>query len=373
MKGKGFMWTGAKWMLPLNENSLQKTFRLVYGENWKEKYDDLTAPAVTEEQYRKALEREAAEKAELMAMMAEDPTGGIELSRKSAPKIALGMSDEERTEILKGKTITAATYKGDAEALILKNKTDLEGKKRSAFKGVYERAIAEFGLPESLYNDDLEIDFYASNRSFDESSNKESASAADIVRLLPGLAEAAKGAVGIEFHRNRYFADATTVYFANLLGGFIDGDYFVPVRFGIKAARGGRNALYVIIDDERIKKSEVITPGSASSTKQRPGARSDSAIILSQVAKKVKNGDIVKYFPDAMLTDEQIKIKWKAVADTIEHINDRNDRDYAAYIRKPPSASAICVEVPESVIEVSPPLVPSTLLPPSPPAPTLIA
>lgn len=71
---------------------------------------------------------------------------------------------------------------------------------------------------------------------------------------MPVLEQSVKGAVAIEGHANRYFYDSDTVSFLNLLGGYVDGDSFVPIRFGVKQSVAGGNYLYVVIDNEAIKK-----------------------------------------------------------------------------------------------------------------------
>lgn len=36
-------------------------------------------------------------------------------------------------------------------------------------------------------------------------------------------------------------------------GGYIDGDNFVPVRFGLKYPKKGKTVLYVVVSQEKIK------------------------------------------------------------------------------------------------------------------------
>ena len=43
-----------------------------------------------------------------------------------------------------------------------------------------------------------------------------------------------------------YFYDNTTAYFENLLGGFVDGNNFVPVRFGLKHIEGKKPILCTV-------------------------------------------------------------------------------------------------------------------------------
>ena len=42
----------------------------------------------------------------------------------------------------------------------------------------------------------------------------------------------------------------------------IDGEYFVPIRFGVKVGKNTKNSLYVIFDDTKIKKEWELWKGS---------------------------------------------------------------------------------------------------------------
>ena len=230
-----------------------------------------------------------------------DDDEGIKWSKK----ISLGMSEEERFNALSDRSFKAASYHSQAESFILKNKNDLESRKRSLLKDAFRKAVVEFSVPNSAFNADQIIDIQISFGTFDETAQKGIARSEDIVRLMPVIEEVIKNAVGIEIHDSRYYADTNTAYFANLLGGYVDGKDFVPIRFGVKAQKGGNNSLYVIIDDERIKKSEVIMPASHHNSDENTGARSDYKVSIAKLAKKVKSKDVIKYLPDKLLSDNQ--------------------------------------------------------------------
>ncbi len=89
-----------------------------------------------------------------------------------------------------------------------------------------------------------------------ESTTKQ-ATPAQLAKLIPVLKPVAQKAVGVERHDNRYFFDNDTVYFDNLLGGYIDGEDFVPVRFRLKHSRTGNTVLYVVIDQNKIPVSNL--------------------------------------------------------------------------------------------------------------------
>lgn len=160
-----------------------------------------------------------------------------------------------------------------------------------------------------------------------------------LAKLIPVLKEAARNSVGIERHDNRYFFDSDTVYFDNLLGGYIDGKYLVPVRFGLKHSRTGNTVLYVVIDQNKIplsslaeiKKTEVVkTPALQTQT---PEASRSVTYSVAQIIEFVNSGDVLRYIPDEMLTEAQKITKYEAIAKTIEKTNIKNDERYIEFIK----------------------------------------
>ena len=48
------------------------------------------------------------------------------------------------------------------------------------------------------------------------------------------------------------YKDKPTVAIENVIGGYVDGEYFVPVRFGLKHSVTGKVTLYLIVDQQKI-------------------------------------------------------------------------------------------------------------------------
>ena len=55
--------------------------------------------------------------------------------------------------------------------------------------------------------------------------------------------DAMKNAVGISSDNNRYYYDDNNLYYHTLLSGYIDGDYFIPIRFGVKENNQGEKTV----------------------------------------------------------------------------------------------------------------------------------
>ena len=61
----------------------------------------------------------------------------------------------------------------------------------------------------------------------------------------------------IERHSNRYYHDSDTVFFDNLLGGYVVDDNLVPIRFGLKHSRTGNTTLYVVVNQNEISVNDL--------------------------------------------------------------------------------------------------------------------
>lgn len=82
------------------------------------------------------------------------------------------------------------------------------------------------------------------------------------------------------------------MFFDELLGGFVDGDIFVPVRFGIRHSKSSKPVLYVVVDKEGINtkkiKAEVKNKVSPSN-EEAAVPRSAFKISISQIIHSVNN------------------------------------------------------------------------------------
>lgn len=251
-------------------------------------------------------------------------------------KISPAMTDSERYEILKDLVIEVAEYEGEADEQISVYKEDLDSKNQKLVK----LALIKIGecfdvFGDRIYkNDNYETEISVSKGTLKESASKVLNNPLSIAKLLPKLEMAIKNAIGIEAHDNRYFFDDNTVLFTNLLGGYIDGDYFVPVRFGLKTSTYGQNSLYVVIDQSKIKKDRVIKQLAVANYSRL------SVISIAEILKNVNSKDILRYVPDNFLDETRKKVKYEAIAETVKRTNDKIDNKYIGYIGKGDAASA---------------------------------
>lgn len=161
------------------------------------------------------------------------------------------MTDSERTEILKNNVITAEVYEGQADNSIVREREYLESEQFGMIKAALKRIADEFGAYADYKIEDVEVDIAFSQSNLGESVSKNITPTA-VAKLMPVFKTAVENAIGIESHVNRYLYDMDIVRFDNLVGGYVDGDSFVPVRFGLKHRRNGEAILYVIVDQQKI-------------------------------------------------------------------------------------------------------------------------
>ena len=251
-------------------------------------------------------------------------------------KISPAMTDSERYEILKDLVIEVAEYEGEADEQISVYKEDLDSKNKNLFKKALLKIGEYFNIfnVDGYKNDNCEIEVFISRGTLKESSSKLLDNPAMIVKLFPKIDIAIKNAIGIETHNNRYYFDDSTVSFTNLLGGYIDGNYFVPVRFGLKTSVNGKNSLYVLIDQSKIKKDRVIKQFAVANYSRL------STISIAEILKNVNSKDILRYVPDNFLDETRKKVKYEAIAETVKRTNDKIDNKYIGYIGKGDAASA---------------------------------
>ena len=249
-------------------------------------------------------------------------------------KIALGMTDTERARILGEKKIVAPVYHGEAEALIKANKESLESQKKGLIKAALVRIGEEFGVFADYDIGDIGVEITLSKSNLKESVSKD-ASPIQLARLIPVLKDAVENAIGIENHSNRYFYDNTTVLFENMLGGYVDGEYFVPIRFGLKHSEAGKATLYVIVSQQKIERKKIraeIVKTSRSQNVKANISPSAYAGSIPQIIPFVNSKDLLRYLPDDMLTEEQKQTKLEGIAETIKTTNDKNDKKYKEFI-----------------------------------------
>lgn len=262
--------------------------------------------------------------------------------------ISIGMSDEERTEILKDKVISVKEYNGEAFEKLEKYKNDIESLKHGLVTETLDRIASELHLyDKSLYNDEYQVEIEVNSNTFDESLNQGIKDAKRIVKMMPFLDIAVKNAVGLKVENNQYFAETNGDKYIHLIGGYIDGDLFIPVRFGLKLQKNHQNLLHVVVDTEGIDKS-IITIGESEEKNKDKVVGKDSQsketgissprlsnISIPLLLKNVNSPILLRYIPDSFVTtEEKMGAKHDAIKKAQERTDRRNNKNYYDFLHK---------------------------------------
>ena len=119
-----------------------------------------------------------------------------------------------------------------------------------------------------------------------------------LAKLFPILRDSVENAVGIEKHINRYYYDNATESFSELIGAYTDGDYVIPVRYGLKHMVDGQNVLYVVVDQpgfelESIKKETGVVEDNS---RYKSGALSSHSVSVSVYHRFLKMSTAPTFF-----------------------------------------------------------------------------
>lgn len=257
----------------------------------------------------------------------------------SAGEITPGMDDESRAEVLNGKVVTAPEYDASdpvTGAQIIKLKGQYARDAKKILKALAEHC-GVFDI--DYYNADIELEFTYTRSSLSESINKQvirHGSMSDFGKMLTVLPGICSGAVEVDAQTDRYSgtkrADPNLKEMHILVGAFLDGERVVPVKLEIKEYKKNSersNRLYVSITAKMeagiyLSDRTTNTGGDGLST---PASEISLAYIVGNV--KDQTGSFVKYFPDSMLSGEQIQAKEAATTAEKTHLADMR-YEYAA-------------------------------------------
>jgi hypothetical protein len=228
--------------------------------------------------------------------------------------IRIDMTEAEREPILRNTEIQVS----DATRVTLPQ--DIVDKiKAGNFKGIYKE-IRQYAQGIKLFddtyrNENINVKFNFSNESYRKSANEQlirKNNAKNFLYMVNDFRNIVSNAVPIEIHSDRIKGGAlknTRV----LAGAFWNGENVVPVEITIKEYKQPNiePKLYMAVTIN--KEGDTVIAGSP--FQGPPTIAPPSIISLSDLVKGVNsnNKDFLKYFPDSMLSSEQIEYKKTAL------------------------------------------------------------
>ena len=228
--------------------------------------------------------------------------------------IRIDMTEAEREPILRNTNVQVS----DATRVTLPQ--DIVDKiKAGNFKGIYKE-IRQYAQGIKLFddtyrNENINVKFNFSNESYRKSANEQlirKNNAKNFLYMVNDFRNIVSNAVPIEIHSDRIKGGAlknTRV----LAGAFWNGENVVPVEITIKEYKQPNiePKLYMAVTIN--KEGDTVIAGSP--FQGPPTIAPPSTISLSDLVKGVNsnNKDFLKYFPDSMLSSEQIEYKKTAL------------------------------------------------------------
>ncbi len=228
---------------------------------------------------------------------------------KSYKKITPDMTEVERYKALKNRAVRVA----QAKPLATENVTEedvkkLETKYKSEAKTILLKLRDDFGVSKDYSNEDIELDFEFSKRSFGESITKQKKNYVEFAKMLSCFEEVVENAVGIEVHSDKYAdterADTTLKQSYVLASAFSDGSEVYPVKLLVKEFNDGKKSkLHVaIVPNKKEGTISIRTLHQEDATFRTPVP---SIISLSQLLNIVNDEDLDKYIPKQFKSDKK--------------------------------------------------------------------
>ncbi len=232
--------------------------------------------------------------------------------------IDINSSDEERTSILKNKTLKIVEWDKSKELKITNSKESIA----KALK----RFIEELDIKNKyILFDEFDFDIKFTQTTLKESigqMTKRNANLVNLAKLLTVVDDVCLNALKIEVEKYRHnnYKRIYVKQVSHLISAFCDKDSVYPVKITIEELDNKTNQFYLIISVGEISitniKKEALTNTDMHSIKEESpsdGVTSFVNINISDFIKYFnrKEGIIIKNLPDGLLNQEQIEIKKK--------------------------------------------------------------
>lgn len=257
-------------------------------------------------------------------------------------KITTKMTDAERAAALSKAVVDSPSPNS---AKIASSPEEFENLKSEALgkaSDTLQKIGKKFGIfDKSYYNKNINIEFKYSGKSVRKSAIKQAQSTGefeDLAKAMSCFDEITDRAVPIDVHPDRYVgthrADANHLNTYVLISSMKDGDSIHPVELIVHERKGKQpNTLYVTVVMSDNKKKTIDATGL--NRINGDTATMSSEISVPELIKKINpnDSDFLKYFPDEMLSSEQLKGKAIGIAkekntlkarrrETLEQIDD---------------------------------------------------
>ena len=265
------------------------------------------------------------------------------------PKITADMTEEERYEVLKKRSINNIPLSTEISSDVLDKIPEISswddiskyfGKNKKTLIKKLAKEFKVFG--KEYVNDDIKLAFEFSGQNFSESYKKQGKNYIEFAKIFSVFDPVIESAVGVEIHnRTDYKPDPTLDNVFVLMSAYQDGEYLIPVKLEVKQFKDKQNTLYVAISLEKIKMAELnargdtengvtqrtrstnLTEVSGQGNTENGVTQSPRSVNISiaQIFAKINPSDknFLKYIPDGFLDDKQKAAKQEALVEDADN------------------------------------------------------
>lgn len=252
------------------------------------------------------------------------------------------MTEDERYEELKSASLTvipdtrSSNYSNELSSLQLVSNAESKAKK------IIIPLAEKLGIiNKEMSTPEVDVNFlFSKNGGLTESLNKQQRYGGDYVdfaRALINLEDVLNNAKLIEVHQDKYKGtrreNPNLINTSVLFGAFRDTGSIIPVQFEIKNTSDTGGRLYLTVALTKIN-ADVFgrTSGNKPSTSSLVSADYSLADIIKEINPQDKH--FLKYIPDQMLSDVQIKAKIEALAEDKKRIESYKESKPASENKK---------------------------------------
>ncbi|MBE5898276.1 MAG: hypothetical protein E7279_01585 [Lachnospiraceae bacterium] len=231
--------------------------------------------------------------------------------------IDINSSDEERTNILKNKTLKIVEWDKSKEMQLYNANESIA---RALKRYIKELNIRDKYICFNEFESDVKFTQATLKESISQMTKKH-ANLTHLGKLLSVIDEVCENAIKIDVEKYRHnFSTRIDVrQVVHLLSGFYDEDNIYPVKITIYERKVKENQFYLIITVGEIKTSQILKEANTitdmhSIKEEGPsGGIASINLNISSFIKKFNTheGIIIKNLPDGLLNQHQIEIKKK--------------------------------------------------------------
>lgn len=295
-------------------------------------FSDFSALGETTGEYLETLKEvtQSSRKAAAEIRTATDDGGGKTSRELQTGKISADLTDDERYELLKDRTLKVPEY----DAQKLKSHIEpgsIEKLSRSDAAKLLRTLGEEFNVFRRYANQNIDVEFSFSKNNLNESVHKQKGGFENFAKMMTVFGDVVNNAIGIEAHNERYANPSSQLnQMYVLVSAFRTQEGVVPVLMEVKEFKDETgNVLYLTVSMHEINEADIVAYTRAPQDGTASYAPSASEYKLAEIFRNVnaEDGEMLKYIPDGFLDAEQISAK-KAELERAEQYIERKNSKY---------------------------------------------